>query len=101
MEANIYGIYNKLIMLSEVFYMAVLSTGSGIALACFGLLYKSKCSDISCCCGLVKIHRAISSELLEDMAANSTVANTHTNDIESNTHRLSNQTVIQPLQIEH
>jgi hypothetical protein len=92
-------------MLSEVFYMAVLSTGSGIALACFGLLYKSKCSDISCCCGLVKIHRAISSELLEDMAANSTVVNTHASmsgsDIESNTHRLSNQPERLTLEIEH
>jgi hypothetical protein len=81
-------------MLSEVFYMAVLCTGSGVLLAVLGLLYESKCEDVSCCFGFVKIHRNIDSEVLEDMQQH-----THEFNNGSETHRLSNQSV-QPLQIE-
>jgi hypothetical protein len=86
-------------MLSEVFYMAVLSTGSGVLLAVLGLLYKSKCEDVSCCFGFVKIHRNIDSEVLEDMQQHTSVTSTHEFNNGNETHRLSNQSV-QPLQIE-
>jgi hypothetical protein len=64
-------------MLSEVFYMAVLSTGSGIGMACLALLYKSKCEDVSICFDLIKIHRNISSEVLEDMVQGTAMSDTH------------------------
>jgi hypothetical protein len=88
-------------MLSEVFYMAVLSTGSGIGMACLALLYKSKCEDVNLCCGIIKIHRNISSEVLEDMAQNSTVSDTHAtnNGITSHVMRSTGHPP-EPLQIE-
>jgi len=77
-------------MLSEVFWAGFLSTMSGVTLACFGLLYKSKCSDISCCCGLIRIHRNISSEVLEDMARNTELTTTRQHTTNTDSHAISN-----------
>jgi hypothetical protein len=43
--------------LSEVFWTFVISSVCGVALIGIRLCYKSKCKDISCCNGLIKINR--------------------------------------------
>jgi hypothetical protein len=53
-------------MLSEVFLSSVLTTGSGLILACLGVAYKSKCKNVNLCCGLIVLERSISVELIED-----------------------------------
>jgi hypothetical protein len=53
-------------MLSEVFLSSVLTTASGLVLACLGVAYKSKCKHVNLCCGLIVLKRSISAELIED-----------------------------------
>lgn len=36
-------------MLSEIFWVAFLSAGSGLIIKLFSMLYKSKCSSCKCC----------------------------------------------------
>jgi hypothetical protein len=47
-------------MLSEVFYTFLITTVSGLILACLGVLFKSKCDMVSCCG--ISIHRNIEAE---------------------------------------
>lgn len=37
-------------MLSEVFWVAFITTVSGIIIKCAAMAYKSKCKEIRCCC---------------------------------------------------
>ena len=37
-------------MLSEVFWVAFITTVSGIIIKCAAMAYKSKCKEIHCCC---------------------------------------------------
>ena len=37
-------------MLSEVFWVAFITTVSGIIIKCATMAYKSKCKEIHCCC---------------------------------------------------
>jgi len=52
---------------SEIFYTSLISTLSGIFLAILAACYKSKCSDVSLCFGLIQLKRNINVELIEDM----------------------------------
>ena len=51
---------------SEIFWTGFVTTSSAIVLACLGACYKSKCSRISLCCGLITLKRDVSIELQED-----------------------------------
>jgi len=37
-------------MLSEVFYLTLVATGSGLILKLAQMIFKSKCKEASCCC---------------------------------------------------
>jgi len=37
-------------MLSEVFWVAFITTVSGVIIKCAAMAYKSKCKEIHCCC---------------------------------------------------
>jgi hypothetical protein len=67
-------------MLSEVFLSSVLTTASGLVLACLGVAYKSKCKHVNLCCGLIVLKRSISTELIEDthLQPNNTVQDSYT-----------------------
>lgn len=47
-------------MLSEVFWVAFITTMSATLIKCFAMLYKSKCREIECCC--IKIVRDLEAE---------------------------------------
>lgn len=47
-------------MLSEVFWVAFISTMSATLIKCFAMLYKSKCREVECCC--IKIVRDLEAE---------------------------------------
>ena len=47
-------------MLSEVFWVAFITTMSATLIKCFAMLYKSKCREVECCC--IKIVRDIEAE---------------------------------------
>ena len=49
-------------MLSEVFYSLLLTSVIGLILALARMFYKSKCSVIKCCGGMVEIDRNIELE---------------------------------------
>ncbi len=52
-------------VLSEVFWIAFISTTSATILVCLRLAYKSKCSHVECCC--FKIDRDVRGEEQIDM----------------------------------
>ena len=52
---------------SEIFWSSVVTTASGILLACLAACYKSKCSKVSLCFGLINQKRDTSIELQEDL----------------------------------
>lgn len=47
-------------MLSEVFWVAFITTMSATLIKCGAMLYKSKCREIECCC--IKIVRDLEAE---------------------------------------
>jgi hypothetical protein len=47
-------------MLSEVFWVAFITTMSATLIKCFAMLYKSKCREVVCCC--IKIVRDLEAE---------------------------------------
>lgn len=47
-------------MLSEVFWVAFITTMSATMIKCFAMLYKSKCREVQCCC--IKIVRDLEAE---------------------------------------
>ena len=51
-------------MLSEVFWVAFISTASGLLIKLCSMAYKSKCKEASCCC--LKIIRDIDAEEKEE-----------------------------------
>jgi len=53
-------------MLSEVFWVAFVSTVSGMIIKIASMLYKSKCRECSICC--IKVIRDIENEVKEDLA---------------------------------
>ena len=61
---------------SEIFYTSLISTLSGIFLAILAACYKSKCSDVSLCFGLIELKRNIEIEFKEDMRAVDSPRNT-------------------------
>ena len=46
--------------LSEVFWIAFVTTISGMVIKCLSMAYKSKCKEVSCCC--IKIVRDVEAE---------------------------------------
>jgi len=52
-------------MLSEVFWIAFITTASGMVIKLASMAYKSKCKECSFCC--IKIIRDIESEVKEDL----------------------------------
>ena len=52
---------------SEIFWSSVVTTASGILLACLAACYKSKCSKVSLCFGLINLKRDTSIEMVEDL----------------------------------
>ena len=48
--------------LSEVFLSLLLTSCVGLLLALAKLAYRSKCKNVDCCCGLIKIERDITAE---------------------------------------
>jgi hypothetical protein len=69
-------------MLSEVFLSSVLTTASGLVLACLGVAYKSKCKHVNLCCGLIVLKRSISAELIEDTHLQGPCASTAINQVQ-------------------
>ncbi len=59
-------------MLSESFYITLLSTSSTIILALAALAYKSKCSSVKCCC-LSLIRDTAGEEVLDGRTIQTTV----------------------------
>lgn len=53
-------------MLSEVFWVAFITTISGMLIKLASMAYKSKCRECSVCC--IKVVRDIESEVKEDLA---------------------------------
>jgi hypothetical protein len=51
-------------MLSEVFWVAFISTASGLLIKLCSMAYKSKCKEATCCC--LKIIRDIDAEEKEE-----------------------------------
>ena len=51
-------------MLSEVFWVAFITTVSGIIIKCAAMAYKSKCKEIHCCC--ITIVRDLEAEARAD-----------------------------------
>jgi len=47
-------------MLSEVFWVAFITTMSATLIKCGAMLYKSKCREVQCCC--IKIVRDLEAE---------------------------------------
>jgi hypothetical protein len=47
-------------MLSEVFWVAFITTSSGMIIKLCSMAYKSKCKEIACCC--IKIIRDVEAE---------------------------------------
>jgi len=48
-------------MLSEVFWVAFITTLSGVIIKLASMAYKSKCKEVECCC--IKVKRDIEAEL--------------------------------------
>jgi hypothetical protein len=48
-------------MLSEVFWVAFITTISGMIIKLCSMAYKSKCKEIACCC--IKIIRDVEAEI--------------------------------------
>lgn len=48
-------------MLSEVFWVAFITTISGMLIKLCSMAYKSKCKEIACCC--IKIIRDVEAEI--------------------------------------
>ena len=53
-------------MVTETFLLSVITIVAGLVSGAFALCYKSKCSDVSCCCFSIK--RDTRAEEEEDMA---------------------------------
>ena len=51
-------------MLSEVFWVAFITTISGVIIKLCSMAYKSKCKEIACCC--IRIVRDIDAEEKEE-----------------------------------
>jgi hypothetical protein len=51
-------------MLSEVFWVAFITTISGMIIKLCSMAYKSKCKEVSCCC--IKLVRDVELEEKED-----------------------------------
>lgn len=51
-------------MLSEVFWVAFISTISGVIIKLCSMAYKSKCKEVSCCC--IKLVRDVELEEKEN-----------------------------------
>ena len=51
-------------MLSEVFWVAFISTISGVIIKLCSMAYKSKCKEVACCC--IKIVRDTDAEEKEE-----------------------------------
>lgn len=51
---------NFFAMLSEVFWVAFITTMSATLIKCGAMLYKSKCREVECCC--IKIVRDLEAE---------------------------------------
>lgn len=51
-------------MLSEVFWVAFISTISGVIIKLCSMAYKSKCKEVSCCC--IKLVRDVELEEREN-----------------------------------
>lgn len=51
-------------MLSEVFWVAFITTVSGVIIKCAAMAYKSKCKEIHCCC--ITIVRDLEAEARAD-----------------------------------
>ena len=49
-------------MSDPIFLLSVVTIGSGLIGLCIRYGFKSKCSEVALCCGLVTIHRDIDSE---------------------------------------
>jgi hypothetical protein len=69
--------------LSELFYSNLVIGFSGLILALGALFYRSKCDKVSICCGLIRIHRNIESEIENDRTHE--LPDTHIPDLENNT----------------
>jgi hypothetical protein len=54
-------------MLSETFWAGFYVFGGGFMITIAGLCYRSKCEDVSVCCGMISFKRNIASELKEDL----------------------------------
>jgi hypothetical protein len=54
-------------MPSEIFWSSFYIFGGGFLLTLAGLCYRSKCEDVSVCCGMISFKRNIASELKEDL----------------------------------
>ena len=52
---------------SEIFWSSVVTTASGILLACLAACYKSKCSNVSLCFGMINLKREVNIEMVEDL----------------------------------
>ena len=52
---------------SEIFWSSVVTTSSGILLACLAACYKSKCSNVSLCFGMINLKREVNIEMVEDL----------------------------------
>lgn len=52
-------------MLSEVFWVAFITTMSATLIKCFAMLYKSKCREVECCC--IKIVRDLEAEAAAEL----------------------------------
>ena len=53
-------------MLSEVFWVAFITTITGMIIKLASMAYKSKCKECSVCC--IKVIRDVESEVKEDLA---------------------------------
>ena len=52
---------------SEIFWSSVVTTASGVLLACLAACYKSKCSNVSLCFGMINLKREVNIEMVEDL----------------------------------
>ena len=48
---------------SEAFLSLVITAGIGLLLSLARLIYKSKCKNIECCGGLIRVERDINAEI--------------------------------------
>jgi len=55
-------------MFDPVLVISLATICSGIVVLSLRLCFKSKCSDVTLCAGLISFHRDIAAEVVEDIA---------------------------------